>query len=106
MAYDLKTGKFYDILCPYCKEKLEIDHDDGYGYDEDKTHHQRCTLCKKVFVYTTMISFDYDVYEAPCLNGEEHDLKPYPIYPEIPTWKICKICDEKIIIGDMNNDNK
>jgi glutaredoxin len=34
-----------DVQCPYCNADIDIDHDDGYGYEEDKTFMQ---TCKKV----------------------------------------------------------
>ena len=27
----------YDVECPYCGAEIEINHDDGYGYEEDET---------------------------------------------------------------------
>jgi len=62
-----------DVYCPYCDEGQEINHDDGYGYDEDAIYQQSCGDCDKVFTFKTCISFDYDVDQAPCLNGGEHD---------------------------------
>ena len=62
-----------DVECPYCGKWQEINHDDGYGYEEGKTYEQECCDCYKVFVYTTSISFFYDAIQAPCLNGGEHD---------------------------------
>jgi glutaredoxin len=37
-----KYNMYYDIECPYCEKQQEIDHDDGYGYDEDQAHKQTC----------------------------------------------------------------
>ncbi len=31
--------------CPYCHAEIEIDHDDGYGFDEDTEHLQTCHEC-------------------------------------------------------------
>jgi len=31
-----------DVTCPYCRDEQEINHDDGYGYEEDKEHEQDC----------------------------------------------------------------
>lgn len=61
-----------DIECPYCKEGQEINHDDGVGYEEDKTYQQQCGDCNKIFTYTVIISYYYDCKKAPCLNGELH----------------------------------
>jgi len=48
-----------DVVCPYCGSGVEINHDDGYGYEEDKTFEQECGSCGKTFVYTTTIVFYY-----------------------------------------------
>jgi hypothetical protein len=44
-----------DINCTHCKEEQEINHDDGYGYEEGETHKQYCHNCKEYFFYTTTI---------------------------------------------------
>lgn len=62
-----------DIKCPYCGKEQNIDHDDGYGYEEGVTHQQQCRRCGKNFVYTTHISFDYEASKADCLNDGEHE---------------------------------
>ncbi len=56
--------------CPYCGELVEINHDDGYGFDEDTEHQQTCPSCDKVFTFQTMIIFRYTLKKAPCLNDE------------------------------------
>jgi len=84
-----------DVRCPYCMTDQMINHDDGYGYDQDEIHQQECRACGKTFTYTTSISFDYDVYEAPCLNGGEHEWKRVWHTPRLwPDWKRCKNCGE------------
>jgi len=62
-----------DVECPYCGKGQEINHDDGYGYDEDGRHEQECADCEKTFAFTTSISFYYDSYKADCLNGGLHE---------------------------------
>lgn len=54
-----------DVRCPYCNRWQEINHDDGYGYEEDQAHMQECADCGKVFIFTTSISFDYHAEKAP-----------------------------------------
>jgi hypothetical protein len=67
-----------EVDCPYCKHNQEINHDDGYGYDEDNDHEQYCSNCGKYFRYTTHIIFHYDVYCHPAVaehvleNSERH----------------------------------
>lgn len=84
----------HDVECPYCGEGQEINHDDGYGYTEDKRHEQQCGDCGKNFVYNTSISFYYEAEKADCLNGSPHDLEPVIHMPNRwPDWKRCKNCD-------------
>ena len=61
-----------DVECPYCGLGQDINHDDGYGYEEDETHQQQCPRCKKTFTYKTCISTSYQVEKADCLNGFAH----------------------------------
>ena len=90
----------FDIECPYCGAEQEIDHEDGYGYEEGEKHQQECDECEKIFVYTTTVSFDHDAEEAPCLNGGEHRLEK--IYGAPAAFfkykKRCAHCDEEVII--------
>lgn len=87
---------YYDIECPYCNRGQEINHDDGYGYAEDRTHQQQCNHCDKIFVYTTSISYYYEPYVAPCLNKEsDHDWKPIVVSPKRYTRMRCGYCDEE-----------
>lgn len=84
-----------DVDCPYCGEAQEINHDDGYGYNEDRTYEQQCGDCDKNFTFTTSISFYYDAKQADCLNGSPHKMKPVissakDIWPD---WKRCEDCD-------------
>jgi len=46
-----------DTECPYCGKELDLDHDDGLGYDEGVTHNQECPHCGKTFVFEVSISF-------------------------------------------------
>lgn len=58
-----------DVNCPYCNAELEINHDDGYGYEEDRLYQQRCPECGKVSAYRMRFRFCYDIAQSPCLNG-------------------------------------
>lgn len=82
-----------DVECPYCDKWQEINHDDGYGYEEDRKHNQRCVDCDRVFVYTTSIRYYYRAEEAPCLNGKIHRMKRVTHSPSNwPDWKVCRYC--------------
>lgn len=64
-----------DIECPYCGKGMDICNDDGHGMDEEETWHEECSSCGAAFVFTMSFSFHYSPKKAPCLNGEEHDMK-------------------------------
>lgn len=82
-----------DVNCPYCGAEQDICHDDGYGYEEDHIHQQTCGKCEKTFVFTTLISFYYEVEKADCLNGSEHDMRPVVHVPRYyPNWVRCTTC--------------
>ena len=86
-----------DINCPYCDCVLDIDHDDGKGYAEDRLHEQQCRECDKYFVFSTVISYDYYPEKADCLNGGEHLFKNVIHYPAIfPEWVRCETCEKEI----------
>lgn len=95
-----------DVNCPYCNHKIEINHDDGYGYKEYKIHNQECSNCGKTFVYKTLVIYHYEVGEAPCLNGGEHKLKDiYGVPKEFFVGKkICECCGQEFMINKEAND--
>ncbi len=81
-----------DIECPYCGEDQEINHDDGYGYEEDQTHEQECRDCEKTFAFTTCISFDYTATQADCLNGGAHKWASTHTHPRRYSRWLCRDC--------------
>lgn len=81
-----------DVECPYCGEGQEINHDDGYGYEEGERHEQECSDCEKTFVFTTSISYYYEAEKADCLNGEQHVLAMSKTYPEKYSQMECRDC--------------
>jgi len=76
-----------DITCPYCGQEQEINHDDGYGYEEDGDYEQGCVECDKTFKYTTSISFSYAV---SCQDGD-HAMEPFG--DKWPSMYGCSKCD-------------
>jgi transposase-like protein len=82
-----------DMECPYCGADQEVCHDYGHGYSEDVKHEHECSECGKVFVFTTMISFDYTPAKADCLNGAEHELVFRKSWPSEHSRMGCKHCD-------------
>lgn len=93
-----------DTNCPYCDAGVEINHDDGYGYDEGQMHQQTCGSCDKTFAYTTAISFHYEAAKADCLNGGEHRYKEVKRYggPEPRTLLRCLDCDHETTATPSN----
>lgn len=83
-----------DINCPYCDSEQEINHDDGYGYEEGEKHQQECSNCKKTYCYTTSISFYYDAEKADCLNDGKHDYKATTTFPKEFTKMECSMCGD------------
>lgn len=85
-----------DCKCPYCGVEQEINHDGGYGYEEDVKYQQECSHCEKTFVFTTSIHVSHDVYKADCLNGAEHEFEETKTYPKMCAKMRCNVCgDEK-----------
>jgi len=76
-----------DVKCPYCGTDQEIDHDDGYGYDESVIHEQNCIGCSHWFKFQTSISYDYEVF---CEEGD-HDMEQ--ALDDNPDFFICDKCD-------------
>lgn len=83
-----------DVDCPYCQEGQDINHDDGYGYDEGVAFQQTCRNCDKTFIYTTSISFFYTTEQADCLNGAMHNYEPTHTFPREYTEMQCSMCEE------------
>lgn len=94
-----------DVECPYCEKFVEINHDDGYGYEEEKPFSQECNYCNKVFAYTTSISYNYEAEKAPCLNGGEHKTNPVRGVPRELFVGItrCEYCGEEFVDEELNN---
>ena len=92
-----------DVWCPYCDSMEEINHDDGYGYSEDRTYSQECSSCDKTFTYSTSIMYHYDVDKAPCLNGEDHKWGITMTIPRFFCKMRCEWCDEE---RELTEDEK
>lgn len=84
-----------DAECPYCGAGVEINHDDGRGYAEDKCHEQECWKCEKTFVFTAAIHFTYTAAKADCLNGGEHRYELTKTYPPEAARLRCRDCDKE-----------
>lgn len=87
-----------DLECPYCNASLEVCHDDGFGYDEGKSHEMECDECGKNFVFHTHISFSYHPEKADCLNGSPHQFREWQKLwlnskDEEVQDRRCRVCD-------------
>ena len=91
-----------DVDCPYCEKPIQINHDDGFGYEEDYQHEYQCPHCEKNFIFWTTISVDHQAEKADCLNDGNHDYgKTKTIPVEFARLK-CRICGHEKPIP--NND--
>lgn len=85
-----------DVECPYCGAAVEINHDDGYGYEENRLHEQECPECEKRFAYTIYVSYSHTAYQADCLNGSPHKYEKTRTHPpEFATLRCADCGDEK-----------
>lgn len=82
----------YDVNCPYCNYPQDIDHEDGYGLEEDMYYRQACCSCSKTFLFSTSVVLHYKVDRADCLNDGKHQWEPIPIAPKCMTKMQCKVC--------------
>lgn len=83
-----------DINCPYCEKELDINHDDGFGLEEDVKHQMECPHCEKSFVFETSISFHYEVEKADCLNDGNHDYQLTNTFPKEFSMMVCTMCGD------------
>jgi len=89
-----------DLECPYCEKELEINHDDGFGYEEGVKHKMECSHCQMFFVFETSISFYYEPKKADCLNGGKHNWKILATFPKEFSRMECNICEERRDLTD------
>lgn len=96
-----------DVECPYCGADNEICHDDGQGYDEGVLHHQECDACGKTFAYETSISFSYEVFAAPCIDGDaEHEWEETGTIPRCFRKLRCSTCGEEKEVEGIEQERK
>lgn len=84
-----------EIECPYCGQEQDINHDDGFGYEEGVNHQMECCNCGKTFIFQSEITYYYQAYKADCLNGEPHDWQMTNTHPKSFTKMRCSMCDEE-----------
>ena len=89
-----------DLGCPYCGKELEVNHDDGFGYEEGVMHKMECKHCGKSFVFKTSISFYYESKKADCLNDGKHDYQLTHTFPKAFSKMECSMCGEERELTD------
>lgn len=81
-----------DVKCPYCDAEQEINHDDGYGYEEGEEHEQHCYNCEKEFKFTTSISFNYEVM----CQDDDHVMQAFgDKWPGMYQCEKCDFCERR-----------
>jgi DNA-directed RNA polymerase subunit RPC12/RpoP len=85
-----------DVKCPYCGADVEINHDDGYGYEEDVIFSQECSECEKEFVYTISIEINHKAKRADCLNGSPHKYEKTATTPPKYARMRCVDCGDEV----------
>jgi len=84
-----------DLNCPYCDADLNVNHDDGFGYEENTNHEMECRECEKRFVFTTSISFYYEAKKADCLNDAPHEYELTHTFPVEFSEMRCNHCGDE-----------
>jgi len=100
MLNEIKTIIMTDLKCPYCGAELNVDHDDGRGYEEDVLHQMECGECEKSFVFTTSVSYYYDPGKADCLNDGKHNYELTQTFPTVFSKMRCSMCDDERELTD------
>jgi len=90
-----------DLECPYCGKGLNVNHDDGFGYEEGTAHEMECKHCNKSFVFYTSISFDYESEKADCLNDGKHNYEITNTCPMEFSKMRCSMCDDERDLTDQ-----
>jgi hypothetical protein len=83
----------HDITCPYCR--LVSTYNNTVDAD-GALNRLECPHCKQKFMATAIIGFS--CWEAPCLNGGDHDWDSTTIAPSPYTKMICRHCEEKRVM--------
>lgn len=86
-----------DVKCPYCGADVEINHDDGYGLEEDLIFKQECDWCAKVFAYTVCIEIHHEAKRADFLNGSPHKYEKTATTPPEYARTRCADCGNEIV---------
>lgn len=85
--------------CPYCKQEIA---DPDECYEQDTPYEWECRHCGKNFIFYVDYIRTYSEYQAPCLNGGEHEWKPIRGFPEeyFKNKQRCEVCQAERTIGE------
>ena len=89
-----------NVECPYCEKNIDINHDDGFGYEEGVKHQTECPYCEKSFVFETAIVYYAEPQKADCLNGGNHDFKLTSTFPREWSKMECSMCGKRRDLTD------
>lgn len=92
-----------EVECPYCEANVEINHDDGAHYDENRSEEMCCPECDKYFMVSVSLSRYFEGEKADCLNDGEHDWQEIHGYPKeyFVNRRRCSMCGEEKVINKL-----
>ena len=79
------------IKCPYCENEQHIECED-YPHEEYEIVEAQCNRCQKSFGVTMRISYDFDTFQASCMNDGSHDYKKTLTFPPGAARMRCSMC--------------
>ncbi|MFC0183317.1 hypothetical protein SAMN04515674_105279 [Pseudarcicella hirudinis] len=85
--------------CPYCCKITKV-NEDGQAYDLDILHQEQCNHCDRYFTFTTSVSFSYEAFKAPCLNGGKHKFNLSKSHPVRFSRMVCEYCEEQRLLTE------
>jgi hypothetical protein len=80
------------IVCPYCKRHFS--NPEEYVRNGDVGIIQ-CCHCEKHIKVEVEYEVSYRSFEAPCMNGGEHDWYKWRKYGDEKDYRACRICDRR-----------
>lgn len=85
------------VTCPYCDEDVELNHDDGKHYDEDRSEETQCSSCDKYFMVSAFCLWTFEANKADCLNDGDHDWQKIRGWPvgHFENRRRCSVCGEE-----------
>ena len=82
------------LTCPYCGEEFLEAFD---GQNQIETYDSECEFCGKNFAFKIEIEIRTTSYQASCLNGDDHEWKILPCFPEFMKQRVCQCGESEFI---------